>query len=181
MVKTTTQAAQAFTGANGAKANINVAAMHAFINANGMGNVALQFTPNALANGVLFGGGKLWAVMQPNKQGVISARGLMLWACVNGVPQHTVKGVQCYNVGGISTKVPSKLTATPLVQCHAAMHVTGTHVNGVLKGGSGVMCNANSAHTNQNAVAAILNGGFNLSAQTANTYGTAFGKLVLAG
>jgi len=181
MVKTTTQAAQAFNGANGAKANINVAAMHAFINANGMGNVALQFTPNALANGVLFGGGKLWAVMQPNKQGVISARGLMLWACVNGVPQHTVKGVQCYNVGGISTKVPSKLTATPLVQCHAAMHVTGTHPNGVLKGGSGVMCNANSAHTNQNAVAAILNGGFNLSAQTANTYGTAFGKLVLAG
>ena len=180
MVNKTTQAAQAFNGANGAAGNINVAAMHAFINANGMGNVALQFTPNALANGVLFGGGKLWAVMQPNKQGVISARGLMLWACVNGVPQHTVKGVKCFNVAGINTKVPSKLTATPLVQCHAAMHIAGTHANGVLKGGSGVLCNANSAHTNQNAVAAILNGAFALSSQTVATYGTAFGKLVLA-
>ena len=181
MVNKTTQAAQAFNGANGATNATNVAAMVAFINANGIGNVALQFTPNALANGVLFGGGKLWAVMQPNKQGVISARGIMLWACVNGVPMHTVKGVKCFNVAGISTKLPTKLTPTPLVQCHAAMHIAGTHPNGVLKGGSGVRCNPNSAHTTQNAVAAILNGGFNLSSQTVATYGTAFGKLVVTG
>ena len=170
MVNTTTQAAQAFNGANGAAGNINVAAMHAFINANGMGNVALQVTTNALANGVLFGGGKLWAVMQPNKQGVISARGLMLWACVNGVPQHTVKGVKCFNVAGISTKLPAKLAAVPM----AAIQAAHQHWD------ASVFANAASSHTNQNAVAAVLNGGFNLSSQTANTYGTAFGKLVLA-
>jgi len=42
-----------------------------------------------------------------------------------------------------------------------------------------VFANANSTHTNQNAVAAVLNGGFNYSAQTASTYGTAYGQLVL--
>ena len=170
MGNTTTQAAQAFNGANGAANATNVAAMVAFINANGLGNVALQLTPNALANGVLFGGGKLWAVMQPNKQGVISARGQILWACVNGVPQHTVKGVKCFNVAGISTKLPAKLAAVPMAAIQAA------HQNWA----ASVLANANSAHTNQNAVAAILNGGFNLSSQTANTYGTAYGKLVLA-
>jgi len=170
MVKTTTQAAQAFNGANGATSNINVAAMVAFINANGMGNVALQLTPNALANGTLFGGGAMWRAMQPNKAGKVSARGLILWACVNGVPQHTVNGVKCFNVAGISTKLPSKLASVPL----AAIQAAHSHW------AASVFANVNSAHTNQNAVAAILNGGFNLSSQTANTYGMAFGKLVLA-
>ena len=169
MVKTTTQAAQAFNVANGAANATNVAAMVAFINANGLGNVALQLTPNALANGTLFGGGALWRVMQPKKTGVVSARGLILWACVNGVPQHTVKGVQCYNVAGINTKLPTKLAPVPLAAIQAAhQHWAAS-----------VFANANSAATNQNAVAAILNGGFNLSSQTANTYGTAFGKLVV--
>ena len=171
MVKTTTQAAQAFNGANGATSNINVAAMVAFINANGMGNVNLQLTPNALANGVLFGGGALWRVMQPKKTGSISARGLILWACVNGVPTHTVNGVQGYNIAGISTKLPAKLKPVPM----AAIQAAHTHWQ------ASVFANANSAHTNQNAVAAILNGGFKLSSQTANTYGTAYGKLVATG
>ena len=110
MVNKTSQAAQAFNGANGVADATNVAAMVAFINANGLGNVALQLTPNALANGVLFGGGALWRVMQPKKSGAVSARGLILWACVNGVPQHTVDGVKCFNVAGISTKLPTYQT-----------------------------------------------------------------------
>ncbi len=57
MVNKTTQAAQAFNGANGAANATNVAAMVAFINANRLGMFALQLTPNALANGLLFGGG----------------------------------------------------------------------------------------------------------------------------
>ena len=172
MGNTTTQAAQAFNGANGAKAPTNVAAMVAFINANGgLGGVALQLTPNALANGVLFGGGKIWAAMQPNaKTGKISARGYILWACVNGVPMHTVKGVQVPNIAKISTKVPTTLQPVTL----AAIQAAHSHW------AASVFANANSAHTNQNAVAAMLNGGFNLSSQTANTYGTAYGKLVLA-
>ena len=172
MVKTTTQAAQAFNGANGAKANINVAAMVAFINANGgLGNVALQLAPNALTNGVMFGGGAMWRAMQPNKQGHIGHRGRILWACVNGLPTHTVNGITVPNYAGVMCKAPAKLGKPVLLSTIQAAH---------LPSGSSVFANANSAATNQNAVAAILNGGFNLSAQTANTYGTAFGKLVIA-
>ena len=172
MVNKTKQAAQAFNGANGAKAPINVAAMVAFIKANGLGNVALQLTPAALANGVLFGGGAMWRAMQPNKAGVISARGIILWACVNGVPTHTLQGVPAYNVKGVTCKVPTAIgKPVPLAAIQAAhQHWAAS-----------VFANANSTHTNQNAVAAVLNGGFNYSAQTANTYGTAYGTLVLQG
>jgi len=172
MVKTTKQAAQAFNGANGVNAPISVAAMAAFIKVNGLGNVGLQLAPAALANGTLFGGGAMWRAMQPNKAGVVSARGLILWACVNGVPQHTVNGVKAFNVGGIATTTPAALgKPVPLAAIQAAhQHWAAS-----------VFANANSTHTNQNAVAAVLNGGFNYSAQTAATYGTAYGQLVLMG
>lgn len=172
MVKTTKQAAQAFNGANGAKNAVSVAAMAAFIKANGLGNVALQLTPAALANGTLFGGGAMWRTMQPNKAGNISARGLILWACVNGVPTTTANGVTVYNVPAISTKLPTAIgKPVPLAAIQAAhQHWAAS-----------VFANANSTHTNQNAVAAVLNGGFNYSAQTASTYGTAYGQLVLMG
>jgi len=173
MVKTTKQAAQAFNGANGASAPVNVAAMVAFIKANGIGNVGLQLTPAALANGVLFGGGAMWRAMQPNKAGVISARGVILWACVNGVPTHTLQGVQAYNPKGIICKVPTAIgKPVPL----AAIQAAHQHWQ------ASVYANANSSGaTNQNAVAALLNGGFNYSAQTAATYGTAFASLVVTG
>ena len=67
MVNKTTQAAQAFNGANGATNATNVAAMVAFINANGLGNVALQLTPNALANGTLFGAAHCGALCNPKR------------------------------------------------------------------------------------------------------------------
>ena len=166
-----TQAAQAFNGANGATAPVAAAAIAAFIKANGLGNTSLQLTPNALANGVLFGGGKLWAAMQPNKAGSISARGLILWACVNGVPQHTVNGVKQFNVAGISTKLPKQLAPVPMAAIQAAHQHWGASVyaNAATPAGG---------TTNQIAVAAVLNGGFGLSGQTVATYGTAYGKLV---
>lgn len=175
MVNTTTQAAaQAFNGANGAKAPISVNAMVAFIKANGLGNVALQLNPAALANGTLFGGGAMWRAMQPNaKTGKVSARGLILWACVNGVPTTTKNGVTVFNVPKISTATPAQLgNPVPLAAIQAAhQHWAAS-----------VFANANAAAggaTNQNALAAVLNGGFNHSQQTAATYGTAYGKLVL--
>ena len=47
------------TGATGAKSPVVTAHVIAFIKANGgLGNVAIQLTPNAISNGVIFGGGK---------------------------------------------------------------------------------------------------------------------------
>ena len=168
------KAAQAFNGANGVGAPVAAAAIAAFIQANGLGNVSLQLTPNALANGVLFGGGRLWLAMLPNAQGTIGKRGLILWACVNGVPQHTVNGVKQYNIAGISTKLPTKLVPQPMAAIHAAHLAYGSSVYGNAKTPAG-------GTTNQNAICAILNGGFGLSGQTVATYGTAFGKLVATG
>ena len=175
MVNKTTQAAQAFNGANGAKDAVSVAAMAAFIKANGLGNVALQLTPAALTNGTLFGGGAMWRTMQPNKAGNISARGLILWACVNGVPTTTANGVTVYNVPAISTKLPATIgKPVPLAAIQAAHQHWAASVFANVNAAAGTA-------TNQNAVAAVLNGGFNYSAQTANTYGTAYGNLVLMG
>ena len=173
MVKTTAQAAQAFNGANGVKNPVAAQAMVAFINANGgLAKVALQLNANAVNNGVLFGGGKLWAAMQPNKNNVISARGLILWACVNGVQQG--QPVTKANLAKlVSTKVPAKFAPVPLVQiqqAHAAFGAGVTHNTAVPAGGT----------ANQNALLAVLNGGFGLSNQTLATYGNAYGQLVLA-
>ena len=165
----TQNAAVLFAGANGAKNPVAAAAMVAFINANGgIANLALQLNPVALNNGVLFGGGKLWAAMQPNKNNVISARGLILWACVNGVPQGVNKGNFAQKV---NTKVPAKLGNVPLQQIQQAHGFYGagvTHNTSVPAGGT----------ANQNALLAILNGGFGLSNQTLATYGNAYGQLV---
>jgi len=167
---TTNNAATIFAGANGAKNPVAAAAMVAFINANGgIANLALQLNPVALNKGVLFGGGRLWHAMQPNaKTGKISARGLILWACVNGVPQGAGKGNFAQKV---VTKVPAKLGTVPLQQIQLAHNFYGagiTHNTSVPAGGP----------ANQNALLAILNGGFGLSNQTLATYGNAYGQLV---
>ena len=169
-----TQAAQAFNGANGATAPVAAAAIAAFIKANGLGNVSLHFAPTALANGVLFGGGRLWQAMLPTSSGTIGKRGLILWACVNGVPQHTVNGVKQFNIAGISTKLPKQLAPVPMAAIQAAHRAYGSSVYGNQATPAG-------GTTNQNAVCAILNGGFGLSGQTVATYGTAYGKLVATG
>lgn len=166
--------AKIFNGANGAKNPVSATAMVAFINANGgAAKLALQLNANASANGVLFGGGKLWGAMQPNKNGVISARGLILWACVNGV-QATSQPVTKANIASlISTKIPAKFKPVPLQQIQLAHGVYGagiTHNTATPAGGT----------ANQNALLAVLNGGFGLSNQTLATYGNAYGQLVLA-
>ena len=124
MVNTSKKAALAFQGANGIKQPVSAQAMVTFINANGgEANLALLLNANAVKNGVLFGGGKLWQTMQVSaKTNAISKRGQILWACVNGLP-------------------------------------------------SGGTCN-------QNAVLAILNGGFSHSNQTLSTYGNSYGTIV---
>lgn len=166
---TNNNAATIFAGANGAKNPISAAAMVAFINANGgMANVALQLTPNALTNGVMFGGGRLWVAMQPNKNNVIGKRGLILWGCVNGLPAGVTAAT--YAQKGLF-KVPTKLKPIPLNQINTIHQWYGSGVNqntGVPAGGQ----------TNQNAVCAILNGAFSYSNQTLATYGNAYGQLV---
>ena len=167
-----TTASNVFAGANGAKNPVSAAAMVAFINANGgMANVALQLLPNALTNGVLFGGGRLWVAMQPNKANVIGKRGLILWACVNGLPAGVTAAT--YAQKGLF-KVPTKLKPIPLNQINTVHQWYGSGVNQntlVPAGGQ----------TNQNAVCAILNGAFGLSNQTLATYGNAYGQLVPIG
>lgn len=171
MTDTVKNAKAIFNGANGVKDPVAAAAMVAFINANGgVAKLALQLDTSAVKDGVMFGGGKLWSAMQPNKNGIISARGLILWACVNGVPEGTTKDTFASKV---STKVPSKLNAVPLLQIQQAHGFYGagiTHNTAVPAGGT----------ANQNALLAILNGGFGLSNQTLATYGNAYGQLVLA-
>jgi hypothetical protein len=151
-----------FNGATGAKSPVVTAHVIAFIKANnGLGNVALQLTPNAIGkNGVLFGGGKLTTALQPNKQGVLGGRASILWACihgwVNGKPVAT----------NVPKTVPSAVPLSTIQLAHTAYKAS-------------VFANANTpqfGNTNQNAVVALLNGGFSPACKL---YGTAFAKLVL--
>tara|TARA_R100001086_G_scaffold204831_1_gene120711 strand:- start:3324 stop:3848 length:525 start_codon:yes stop_codon:yes gene_type:complete len=172
MVTTTKKAALAFKGANGIKQPVSALAMVAFINANGgQANLALLLNANAVNKGVLFGGGKLWQAMQLNaKTNAISARGQILWACVNGLP--TGQAITKANIAKlVNTNVPTSFKPIPLTQIQQAHAVYGagiTHNTSVTAGGT----------ANQNALLAILNGGFGISNQTVSTYGNAYGSIV---
>ena len=166
-----TTASKVFAGANGVANPVTAAAMVAFINANGgIANLALQLNASLVKNNILFGGGALWCTMQPNNAGVIAARGLILWACVNGVKQG--QPVTKANLATlVQTTVPTKFAPVPLAQiqqAHKACNAGVTHNHAVPAGGT----------ANQNAVLAILNGGFGYSNQTLATYGKAYGQLV---
>ena len=163
MVNNNAKASTTFNGANGIKNAVSVASTIAFIKANGgLGAVALQLTPNAVAkNGVMFGGGRLHKGLQPNaKTGVYGGRATILWACVNGFANGKL----------ISTVAPTTVPkAVPLVQIQQAHNAFK----------ASVFANANTpvgGNTNQNALVAILNGGFS---NACPLYGTAYGKLVL--
>ena len=172
MVNTVKKAALAFQGANGIKQPVSAQAMVTFINANGgQANLALQLNANAINKGVLFGGGKLWSAMQVSaKTNAISKRGQILWACVNGLP--TGQAITKANIAKlINTNVPTSFKPIPLTQIQQAHAVYGsgiTHNTSVTAGGT----------ANQNALLAILNGGFGISNQTVSTYGNAYGTIV---
>ena len=172
MVNTSKKAALAFQGANGIKQPVSAQAMVTFINANGgEANLALLLNANAVKNGVLFGGGKLWQTMQVSaKTNAISKRGQILWACVNGLPSG--QAVTKANLAKlINTNVPTSFKPIPLTQIQQAHKVYGSGVFNNTSVPAGGTCN-------QNAVLAILNGGFSHSNQTLSTYGNSYGTIV---
>ena len=149
------------TGATGAKNPVVTAHAIAFIKANGgLGNVAIQLTPNAINNGVIFGGGKLTKALLPNKQtGLFGGRATCLWACINGWANGKL----------ISTTAPKKPQAIPLSQVQGAS----------LSVKASLWANANTPQggtTNQNVAVALLNGGFS---NACPLYGTPMAKLVV--
>tara|TARA_R100001082_G_C4357620_1_gene157693 strand:- start:250 stop:798 length:549 start_codon:yes stop_codon:yes gene_type:complete len=162
-------------------ANSQCANMVAFINANGgLGKWALQLQPTALNNGALFGGinakGSLWHGMAKCQNNNPNWRGLILWACVNGVngklPTNAKGGFkgacnQQQLAKFISTSIPTKIgSPVPLTTINNVHAISGSSVLSV----------GTATHCNQNAVGALFVGAFSYIFK--HTYGTSFAKLV---
>ena len=164
--------AKIFANAN----NLNANAINAFIAANGgLAKVGIQLLPTAISgNGTLFGGNGtrgLWAACQA-RNGKYGHCSQIMWAAISGLPskywQPTANG---YNAsfakkGGIAWQptatVPTKVgQPVPLLAVQAISRNSGSSVT------------TNSPR--QNAVMALLNGGFSANSPT---WGTPQAKLV---
>ena len=161
--KTTKTAVATFSNAN----NLNANAINAFINANGgLAKVGIQLLPTAISgNGRLFGGNAtrgLWAACQP-RNGKYGHCSQIMWAAIGGLPSNfwlpTANGYKASYAkkGGIAWQptatVPTAVgQAVPLLAVHAISRNSGSSVT------------TNSPR--QNAVMALLNGGFSANSPT---------------
>ena len=162
-------------------ANSQCANMVAFINANGgMGKWALQLNSQALNKGALFGGinakGSLWHGMAKCQNNNPNWRGLILWACVNGVNGTLPTNAKGGYKGACTVQQLAKLinTSIPLTTPKAVPLTLINKVHAI--SGSSVLSDGTATHCNQNAVGALFTGAFSYILK--HTYGTSFAQLV---
>ena len=162
-------------------ANTQCTNMVAFINANGgMGKWALQLNSQALNNGALFGGinakGSLWHGMAKCQNNNPNWRGLILWACVNGVNGTLPTNAKGGYKGACTVQQLAKLinTSIPLTTPKAVPLTLINKVHAI--SGSSVLSVGTATHCNQNAVGALFTGAFSYILK--HTYGTSFAQLV---
>ena len=162
-------------------ANSQCVNMVAFINANGgMGKWALQLNSQALNNGALFGGinakGSLWHGMAKCQNNNPNWRGLILWACVNGVNGTLPTNAKGGYKGACTVQQLAKLinTSIPLTTPKAVPLTLINKVHAI--SGSSVLSVGTATHCNQNAVGALFTGAFSYILK--HTYGTSFAQLV---
>ena len=162
-------------------ANSQCANMVAFINAKGgMGKWALQLNSQALNNGALFGGinakGSLWHGMAKCQNNNPNWRGLILWACVNGVNGTLPTNAKGGYKGACTVQQLAKLinTSIPLTTPKAVPLTLINKVHAI--SGSSVLSVGTATHCNQNAVGALFTGAFSYILK--HTYGTSFAQLV---